>query len=47
VSKNDRLVGQMDMWNAATDSRAYDFDVEKGESIAGAGDPMRWVAEAA
>jgi AraC family transcriptional regulator len=29
-----RLVGQMDMWNAAMDSRAYDFDVEKGESIA-------------
>ncbi len=28
-----RLVGQMDMWNAAMDSRAYDFDVERGESI--------------
>jgi AraC-like DNA-binding protein len=29
-----RLVGQMDMWNAAMDSRAYDFDVERHESIA-------------
>ena len=29
-----RLVGQMDMWNAAMDSRAYDFDVEQGETIA-------------
>ena len=29
-----RLVGQMDMWNAAMESRAYDFDVEKGESLA-------------
>jgi AraC-like DNA-binding protein len=29
-----RLVGQMDMWNAAMASRAYDFDVEKGESLA-------------
>ena len=28
-----RLVGQMDMWNAAMDSRAYDFDVERGESL--------------
>lgn len=28
-----RLVGQMDMWNAAMDSRAYDFDVEREESI--------------
>jgi AraC family transcriptional regulator len=28
-----RLVGQMDMWNAAMDSRAYDFEVERGESI--------------
>jgi hypothetical protein len=23
----------MDMWNAAMDSRAYDFDVERGESL--------------
>ncbi len=29
-----RLVGQMDMWNAAMESRAYDFDVEKDESLA-------------
>jgi AraC-like DNA-binding protein len=29
-----RLVGQMDMWNAAMDSRAYDFAVERGESLA-------------
>jgi AraC family transcriptional regulator len=29
-----RLVGQLDMWNAATESRAYDFGVEKDESIA-------------
>ena len=29
-----RLVGQMDMWNAATESRAYDFDVERDESLA-------------
>jgi AraC family transcriptional regulator len=29
-----RLVGQMDMWNAATENRGYDFAVEKGESIA-------------
>ena len=28
-----RLVGQMDMWNAAMDSRAYDFEVERGKSI--------------
>jgi AraC family transcriptional regulator len=28
-----RLVGQMDMWNAAMDSRAYDFGIERGESI--------------
>jgi len=28
-----RLVGQMDMWNAAMDSRAYDFGVERGETI--------------
>ena len=29
-----RLVGQMDMWNAAMDNRAYDFGVERGESLA-------------
>jgi AraC family transcriptional regulator len=29
-----RLVGQMDMWNAAMDNRAYDFAVERGESLA-------------
>jgi AraC-like DNA-binding protein len=29
-----RLVGQMDMWNAAVASRPYDFDVERGESLA-------------
>ena len=29
-----RLVGQMDMWNAAMDNRAYDFEVERGESLA-------------
>ncbi len=28
-----RLVGQMDMWNAAMESRAYDFAVERGESM--------------
>lgn len=28
-----RLVGQMDMWNAAMESRAYDFEVERGESL--------------
>ena len=28
-----RLVGQMDMWNAAMDSRAYDFGIERRESI--------------
>ncbi len=28
-----RLVGQMDMWNAAMETRAYDFDVERGESL--------------
>ena len=28
-----RLVGQMDMWNAAMDSRSYDFDVERGEGL--------------
>lgn len=29
-----RLVGQMDMWNASVASRAYDFGVERGESLA-------------
>ena len=29
-----RLVGQMDMWNAAMTSRAYDFEVEQSESLA-------------
>jgi AraC family transcriptional regulator len=28
-----RLVGQMDMWNAAMENRAYDFEVERGESL--------------
>ena len=28
-----RLVGQLDMWNAALESRAYDFDVERNESL--------------
>jgi AraC family transcriptional regulator len=28
-----RLVGQMDMWNAAMESRAYDFAVEREESV--------------
>ena len=28
-----RLVGQMDMWNAAMESRAYDFDVERDEPL--------------
>jgi AraC-like DNA-binding protein len=28
-----RLVGQLDMWNAAMESRAYDFGVERAESI--------------
>ena len=28
-----RLVGQMDMWNAAIENRAYDFDVERDESL--------------
>ena len=28
-----RLVGQMDMWNAALESRAYDFEIERGESL--------------
>ena len=29
-----RLIGQMAMWNAAIDGRAYDFAVEKAETIA-------------
>jgi AraC-like DNA-binding protein len=29
-----RLVGQMDMWNAALESRAYDFGIERDESVA-------------
>jgi hypothetical protein len=29
-----RLVGQMDMWNAAMESRDYDFGVERDESVA-------------
>lgn len=28
-----RLIGQMGMWNAAIDGRAYDWDLEKAESI--------------
>ena len=28
-----RLVGQMDMWNAAVENRAYDFEIERGESL--------------
>jgi AraC-like DNA-binding protein len=28
-----RLVGQMDMWNAAIESRAYDFEVERNEPL--------------
>ena len=28
-----RLVGQMDMWNAAMENHAYDFEVERGESL--------------
>ena len=28
-----RLVGQMDMWNAAMESRAYDFAIERDESL--------------
>jgi AraC family transcriptional regulator len=31
-SQLSRLVGQMDMWNAAIDGRAYDFAVEQHES---------------
>ncbi len=30
-----RLVGQLAMWDAATHDRPYDFDVERGESVAG------------
>lgn len=30
-----RLIGQMDMWNAAIASRDYDWSVEKHESVAG------------
>jgi hypothetical protein len=29
-----RLVGQLAMWDAATHDRPYDFDVEKGETVA-------------
>jgi len=29
-----RLVGQLAMWDAATHERPYDFDVEKGETVA-------------
>jgi AraC family transcriptional regulator len=29
-----RLIGQMDMWNAALDGRSYDFGFEEGETIA-------------
>jgi AraC-like DNA-binding protein len=29
-----RLIGQMDMWNAALAGRSYDFGVESGETIA-------------
>jgi hypothetical protein len=32
-----RLVGQMDMWNAAMESRAYDFTAEQGESLRSVG----------
>jgi hypothetical protein len=28
-----RLVGQLDMWNAAMDNRAYDFSVERDEPL--------------
>jgi AraC-like DNA-binding protein len=28
-----RLIGQMAMWNAAIDTRDYDFEIERGESI--------------
>jgi len=33
-SQLSRLVGQLAMWNAALDSRPYDFDVERDESPA-------------
>jgi AraC-like DNA-binding protein len=36
-----RLVGQMDMWNAALESRAYDFAVEREESLASIGGRLR------
>ena len=29
-----RLVGQMAMWNASTDNRPYDFESERGETLA-------------
>lgn len=29
-----RLVGQLDMWNAAVEQRAYDFGIERHESLA-------------
>ena len=29
-----RLVGQLAMWDAAVDDRPYDFEVERGESVA-------------
>ena len=29
-----RLVGQLEMWNTAIENRAYDFGVEKDESLA-------------
>ena len=28
-----RLVGQMDMWNAAIENRSYDFEIERDESL--------------
>ena len=30
-----RLVGQLAMWDAAVSERPYDFEIEKGESVAG------------
>jgi AraC family transcriptional regulator len=30
-----RLVGQLEMWDAATHDRPYDFEVERSESVAG------------
>ena len=32
-SQLSRLVGQMAMWNAAIEGRAYDFDIEQHESM--------------